>query len=81
MYKRQANVTAGAYDLDVEVDAAAVFSSDGNTTQAGTAKQDPFIDRYVVDQTIGVSITTGGGFLPAGSNDLAVVVWLLMDYS
>ena len=80
-YRWTANITGGTHSLRVTKNGSTVWTPiSGASSREGYDSQSPFLDTFVAGDTLNVEVVTGGGFLPAGTNDIVVVLYLLLDY-
>lgn len=74
-------ITGGTHSIIVQKNSSNVWTAfSGASAQSDQISQPPFVDTFVTGDLLSVDIVTGGGFLPDGTNDLVVDLYLLLDY-
>ena len=80
-YRWTANITGGTHSLRALVNGSVSWTAFSSASaREDSISQPPFVDTFVAGDDITVEVVTGGGFLPAGTNDIVVVLYLLLDY-
>ena len=80
-YRWTANITGGSHSLRVLKNGSVVWTAfSGASAREDAISQPPWVDTFEALDTITVEVVTGGGFLPAGTNDIVVELYLLLDF-
>lgn len=80
-YRWTANITGGSHSLRVLKNGSVVWTAfSGASAREDAISQPPWVDTFEALDKITVEVVTGGGFLPAGTNDIVVELYLLLDF-
>lgn len=81
-YRWNAAVTNGSFTIRVQKNGATVWTAfSGATAQGDQISQPPDLDTFTIGDTLTVDVITTAGFLPTGTNDLIVELFVLLDFT